>query len=176
MFKWACLAVVGVFLGLLSWMAYDIRSQLHTTGKTVNEHLPEIVDKTRTTTKTLAELAEDVRQLKELAGVTSSARDEGLVAYANGALKQIESSGGVIGLKKTFGGKGLKDQLPAREWAVGARKEAVLLTVLAKSKKELATRLSETKFGSAWMIQIGDQEPVPLLDWLRENHPPSKEL
>jgi hypothetical protein len=183
MFKWACLVVAVVFLSLLGWAAYDIRTQLtrsaegiQTTGKTVNEHLPEIVDKTRTTTETLAELAADVRQLKELAGVTGSARDQNLVAYADSVLTRIEESGGVIGLKKTLGGKGLKDQLPAKEWAVGARKEAVVLTVLAKSKKELATRLGKNKFGSAWMIQIGDQEPVPLLDWLRENHPPSREV
>jgi hypothetical protein len=176
MFKWACLAVAVLFCSFLGWIAYDIRSQLTRSGNTVNEHLPAIVEKTHKTTETLADLSEDVRQLKELAGVTGSARDQNLVAYANSALAQIESSGGVIGLKKTFGGKGLKDQLPAREWAVGARKEAVLLTAVAKSKKELATRLAKNKFQSDWMIQIGDQDPVPLLDWLREHHEPSKEL
>jgi hypothetical protein len=176
MFKWACLAVAVLFCAFLGWIAYDIRSQLTRSGQTVNEHLPAIVEKTHKTTETLAELSEDVRQLKELAGMTSSARDQNLVSYANSALAQIESSGGVIGLKKALGGKGLKDQLPAKEWGVGARKEAVLLTALAKSKKELATRLAKNKFGSDWMIQIGDQEPVPLLNWLREHHPQSNEL
>ncbi|HVK11137.1 MAG TPA: hypothetical protein VM597_20375 [Gemmataceae bacterium] len=176
MFKWACLAVAAAFCSFLGWIAYDIRSQLTRSGNTVNEHLPAIVEKTHKTTETLAELSEDVRQLKELAGVTGTARDQNLVAYANSVIAQIEASGGVIGLKKTLGGKGLKDQVPAREWTVGARKEAVVLTALAKSKKELVTRLSKNKFGSDWMIQVGDQEPVALFDWLREHHPQSKEL
>src|SRR6476620_1083787 len=100
MFKWTCLAVAVVFLTALCWMINDMRLQVrqttqmvHSTGATVNEHLPALVDKshkmtdaislhlpdivakTRLTTETLAELAEDIRQLKELAGVSSGARD-----------------------------------------------------------------------------------------------------
>jgi hypothetical protein len=200
MFKWACLAVACVFLGLLAWLANDLRLEVHQsaqivrdTGATINEslpaivdktrkstdtlaeHLPEIVEKTRTTTETLAELAEDIRQLKELAGVSTPARDKNLIAYATSVLDFIDASGGTIGLKKTLG-SGLKSPVPAREWAVGARKEALLLTVLSNSKKEFLTRLTRNKFRFPWYIQFGEKEPVTLLDWLKTNHPATKEL
>jgi hypothetical protein len=183
MFKWVCLGVGVLFLAVVIWMLNDIRQEtrrsvqtFQTTGQTVNEHLPVIVEKSRKTTETLADLAEDIRQLKELAGVSNAARDRNLVAYADGVLDAIETSGGTIGLKKLLGGSGLKDTVPAREWVVAARKEAVVLTALAKSRKELATRLGKNKFGSPWYIQVGSTEPVPLLDWLRANHAASKDV
>jgi hypothetical protein len=182
-FKWTCLGVAAAFLGFIGWVAYDIRTQLRdsaetvrTAGRTVNDHLPAVVEKTQATTETLADLAADVRQLKELAGATGGVRDQNLVAYAEGALRQVEASGGTVGLRKLLGGSGLKDQVPAREWAAGARKEAVFLVAVVRSKKELATRLATNKFGSPWYIRVGHHEPVPLLDWLREHHPPSKDL
>ena len=201
MFKWLCLAVAVIFLVVLGWMVNDIRLQVrqtshvvHDTGQTVNEHLPIIVEKsrtstdlvaehlpaiietTRTTTETLAELAEDIRQLKELLGVAHTARDQNLVAYADSVLKSIEAAGGTIGLKKSLGGSGLKHPLPAKEWAVGARKEAVYLTVVAKSKKDLVTRLANNWLGSPWYLQVEGKEPVKLLDWLEVHHAATKEL
>lgn len=201
MFKWLCLLTAIAFLAGLTWMINDVRLEIHrssellrTTGTTVNEKLPtivekvqksadsisesapEIVEKIRKSSETLAELAEDIRQLKELMGVANTARDKSLVAYADSILDLIESSGGSVGLKKSFGGSGLKATLPAREWVVGARKEALFLTVVAKSKLELATRLSENKFGSSWYVQFRDKEPVSLLDWLKTHHDATKEL
>lgn len=201
MFKWICLAVAVIFLMVLLWLVNDVRMQIressqvvHATGQSINDHLPTIVDKTRKTTdtvaenlpeivektrkatETMAELAEDIRQLKELAGVSSSARDKNLVAYAESVLECIEASGGTIGLKRPLGGSGLKNPLPAREWSVAARKEALYLTVVAKSKKELLRRLTENKFGSPWYLQVGGQEPVTLLDWLRANHAATRDL
>jgi hypothetical protein len=146
-----------------------------TTTDTLAKHLPEMVDHVSRTATELSELAEDVRQLKELAGVTNTVRDKNLVAYANSVLKMIESSGGVIGVKKTFG-QGLKNTRPAAEWAVGARKEALFLSLIVKSKKEMLTRLARTKFGSPWYIELPGKEPRTLLDWLKENHPESREL
>jgi hypothetical protein len=146
-----------------------------TTTDTVVKNLPEMVEHVGRTATELAELAEDVRQLKELAGVTNTVRDKNLVSYANSVLKTVESSGGVIGVKKTFG-SGLKNTRPAAEWAVGARKEALFLSLLVKSKKEMLTRLARTKFGSPWYIELPGKEPQMLLDWLKENHPESREL
>jgi hypothetical protein len=201
MFKWVCLGVAVVFLVLLTWMLNDLRLEVRRSGqmvqeagRTINENLPgivektrkttdtlaenlpELVEKTRTTADTLAELAADLRQLKELAGVANTVRDKNLVAYATSLLDAIDASGGQIGLKKTFGGSGLKNLVPAKEWVVSARKEALLLTVLARSKTELMTRLAKNKFGSHWYIQIGDKEPMTLMDWLKANHPATKEL
>lgn len=201
MFQWACLGVAAVFLAAVTWLLNDVRLQVReatrvvdAAGRDVNEHLPaivdrtrkttdavatnlpEIVEKTRKSTETLAELAEDIRQLKDLAGVSTSARDKNLVAYADSVLDSVEASGGTIGLKKTLGGSGLKNAAPAKEWVVAARKEALVLTVVTKSKKELLTRLTDNKFGSAWYIQVGDQDPVSLLDWLRANHAATREV
>ncbi len=201
MFKWVALGTGACFLSSLLWMVNDARLEirraaelLDETGRTVNADLPAIVDRTRktadtvaahlpeimakahTTSDTLAELAADIRQLKELAGATTTARDQNLVAYANEVLKTIEASGGTIGLKKALGGRGLKNPLPAKEWAAGARKEALFLTVVARSKKELVTRLGKNMFGAHWYIQVGDVGPVPLLDWLSANHLPTREV
>jgi hypothetical protein len=183
MFKWLCLATGIIFLVVVGWMINDIRLQVHHSsqmvhevGHTVNEHLPTIVEKSRTATETLAELAEDIRQLKELVGVSHTARDQNLVAYADSVLKSIEASGGTIGLKKSLGGSELKHALPAKEWAVGARKEAVYLTVVTKSKKELVTRLANNWLGTPWYIQLEGKEAVKLLDWLKAHHAATKEL
>jgi hypothetical protein len=200
MFKWLCLGVATVFLVVAGWMINDIRLQVRRSAEVVdsaaqniNEHLPTIVQKSRQTTdalsknlppmvehaaqaaEELAELSADIRQLKELAGVTHTVRDQNLVAYANSLLKKIETSGGVIGVKKTFS-QGLKNTRPAAEWAVGARKEALFLSLLVKSKKEMLTRLAKTKFGSHWYMQMPGKEPATLLDWLKENHPESHDL
>ncbi|MDB5392122.1 MAG: hypothetical protein JWM11_7768 [Planctomycetaceae bacterium] len=201
MFKWICLVTAIIFLGAVGWMINDVRQEIrrsiqevHETGLTINEQLPPVVDKIRNSadviseslpevverikksTETLAELAEDIRQLKELVGVSNTARDKSLVAYADSVLDTIDASKGSIGLKKTFGGSGLKNVLPAREWVVGARKEALFLTVVAKSKQELLTRLVENKFGSHWYIQLENQNPVDLIDWLKANHVATGEL
>jgi len=200
MFKWICLAVAVVFLSLFAWILNDVRRVVqesrqivHTTGQTVNEHLPTIVDKTRkatdvlaenlpeivqktrTSTETLAELVEDIRQLKELAGVSNVARDKSLVSYADSVLDFLQASGGTIGVTKTFS-SGLKSTLPAKEWVVAARKEAVFLSAVTTSKSEMLRRLSQTKFGFEWYIQVGAEPPAPLETWLRANHPASKEL
>jgi hypothetical protein len=201
MFKWICLAVAVVFLSVLTWMLNDMRLELRRssellqkTGKTINEHLPAIVDKTRkttdslaehlpeivqklrTTASTVAELTEDIRQLRELVGLAGGGkRDDGLVAYANSVLGAVEKSGGVIGLKK-LGGRGLKNPVPAKEWVVGARREALVLSLLARSRAEMLTRLGKNKFGFNWYLQVGDGEPVTLIDWLKANHPPTQEL
>jgi hypothetical protein len=37
-------------------------------------------------------------------------------------------------------------------------------------------RLTRNKFGSLWYIKNGDREPVSLLDWLKANHPATREL
>jgi hypothetical protein len=149
---------------------------VQTTGETVNEHLPNILERVHTTTDTLAELAEDIRQLKQLAGLSSKARDENLVGYAESVLALIEKSGGTMG-KKKFYGRGLKDERPAREWAAGERKLTVGLTAVAGSKKDLVMRLTRSwaGLGSPWYIRVGNQQPEPLLEWLKANHPATRE-
>lgn len=195
MFKWLCLAVAVVALGVLGWMVNDMRLEVKQNSQTLNRHLPSLLDRTDRVVRvldrrlpellertekiagTFAELSEDVRQLKELwAGMNAHVRDKGLVAYANSLLTLLERQEGVIGLKKRLGGKGLKSTQPVKEWVAGARKEAFFLTFLVRSRTELLNRLCKNKFGSPWYIEPPGQEPVPLRDWLKRHHPESKDL
>lgn len=177
--KAALAAVAVVLLGLLvwfGWMLNDLRLELKRSAQTVNRDLPVILANTRQSTETLAEVSRDIKDLRNLAGVEDVPRDTTLVAYADSVLDLIESQkDAVVGTEKLIG-TALDDPVPAAEWAAGARKEAVWLTFRAKSKGELLDRLTESKFGSPWKIQFGDAEPVPLRDWLVENHPPTGEV
>jgi gas vesicle protein len=153
----------------------EVVDKVKASTDTISESLPEIVDRVDRTTEVIAELAEDIRQLKELAGITSGKRDENLVAYANSVMKTIEASGGTIGVKKLTS-RGLKNTLPAAEWVVGARKEALILAILVKSKKEMLNRMGKTKLGLYWYIEFAGKEPVTLIDWLKEHHAETKAI
>ena len=52
----------------------------------------------------------------------------------------------------------------------------VLLAILAKSKKEMLTRLGKTKLGLNWYLEMPGKEPMPLIEWLKENHAETKAL
>lgn len=201
MFKWACLTVATGFLAVLLWMVNDLRIEIrHSTqliqdsGQSVKQHLPAIVDRTEKTSNTLskhlpdmmekahtsvdtvAELAADIRQIKELLVGHNPPKDASLVAYATSVLQAIEASGGTVGQKKLTFGKGLKNALPAKDWVHSARLEATYLAFVAKSKKDLVTRLSKSKLGFAWYIEVGAAEPQPLLDWLEAHHAETREI
>lgn len=172
----AASAVLLVVLIWFGWMLNDLRIELKRSAQTVNRDLPVILSNTRKSTETLAEVSRDIKDLRDLAGVQDAPRDETLVAYADDILDLIESRpDATIGTEKIVG-KELSDPLPASAWVAGARKEAVWLTFRAKSKRELLDRLTESKFGSPWKIKAGDGEPVPLREWLIENHPPTAEV
>jgi hypothetical protein len=213
LFRWLCLGVAVVFLGIAGWMINDIRLQVRRsaevvkrTGENVNEHLPtaveksrqtaevlrqhlpdvvektrratdtltehlpEIVDRVDKTTEVVAELADDIKQLKELAGLGGTKRDENLVAYTNGVLKTIAASEGTVGAKKVVG-KGLKSTQPAAEWVAGKRKWTTLMLLKFKSKKEVVIWLTK-----GWYIEFPNKEPVPLLQWLIQHHDETKAL
>jgi ABC-type transporter Mla subunit MlaD len=160
-------------------LAHNLPEVVEKTRRTTDalaDNLPRIVEQAGKTAEALADLAEDVRQLKELAGLDSKVRDQNLVAYANSVLKKVETSGGTVGKKKTIG-HGLKNARPAAEWAVGARKEALLLSLLVGSKKEMLRRLARTAvLGSDWYIQTPGKPAVTLYEWIKENHPESRGL
>ena len=157
---------------ILIFLLNDLRREFHRTGETVNRHLPEILEKTRTSTETLARLSDDIRQLRDLAGATGP-RDATLAKYADELLDTIEAAGADarIGVEAIIG-TGLKDARPAKEWTTDARKEAVFLTFTASSRQELLERLTKTKIGRDWLIQEGQTAtPVKLIDWLNAKHP-----
>src|SRR5262249_50059334 len=114
----------------------EVVDKVRTATDTVTESLPRVVERVDKTGERVAELAEDLRQRTELAGLKGEARDKGVVAYADSVLKLIASSGGNIGTKKTVG-KGLKNPRPATEWVESARREAALMAVLGRTKKQM---------------------------------------
>ena len=175
-FRWTCLTFAAVVVVGLGWMVNDIRIAIKANIRKLDENLPEILANTKKSTTTLAVLADDIKQLRNLAGVSSGSRDRSLVVYADRLLDLIESSGGQVGLQKKIFGSGLKDLLPANEWVVAARKEALWLSFRAKSKREILERLTKNKFGSAWHIQFENGKPKPLLDWLAEQDPETAEF
>ncbi len=157
--------LVGVIVALgLGWLLNDLRLQFRATSATVNAKLPSILEKAETSAAALAELSEDVRQLRDLAGATGP-RDATLAAYADVILDRIETSNAMIGTKSRLS-KSLNDPVPAAEWTAAARKEALWLTFRAKSKSELLARLTENKFGSEWQVQPPGGEPQPLRQWV----------
>ncbi len=167
MFKWTCLALAVVTILGLGLVIIDLRAEVKHISATVNANLGEIMVNTRETTETLAILADDIKQLRDLAGATTGTpRDRTLVAYADRLLDLIESTDAVIGLDKKVFGEGLKDTSLAKEWAIDARKEALWLTFRVTSREEFVERLCKNKFGSDWYIQESDADPIPLIEWL----------
>ncbi|MBI5367499.1 MAG: hypothetical protein HZA54_10720 [Planctomycetes bacterium] len=172
MFRWSALAIALLACAVLGWVVFDLRRDLKRTTETVNQNLPRILEHTQKTTQVLANLSEDVRALRDLAGLADGAggavRDPSLVRYADDVLDRIEASGAQIGLAKKVFGSGLKDLLPAAEWVRGARKEALWLAFRATSREELLRGIGQNMYGSKWFIQAAGKEPVELETWVRE--------
>jgi hypothetical protein len=169
MTRWLYPTLATVVSLALLLMLNDLRLQARRSTQTINQKLPEILDKTRKSADTLAALSEDVKKLRTLAGATDAARDATLVDFATHILDRVEQVDGVIGLKPKLIGDALKETLPAREWVVDARKEALLLVFRAHSKDELLDRLCKNKYGSDWYIQPKDAPALTLRDWITKN-------
>ena len=177
MFRWLYFGLAVVAVGAVLLLLNDLRLQMKAAAVTINDKLPRILDKTEKSAETLATLSADIREIRDLAGLPqNSTHDRTLVRYADRVLDLIEASGGMVGTKPLIGGGDtLKDPQPAAEWARAARKEALWQTLRVKSHEELLKRLSETKFGTSWQIQLEGGKPVPLADWVRERLPPARE-
>jgi hypothetical protein len=153
----------------------EVVEKVRTSTDTVSKHLPKVIDRVDKTTEVVAGLAEDVRQLKELAGIGKEPRDKTVAAYASSVLKKIAESGGEIGVRRPPL-KGLRNKKPAAEWVEGERTEAALMAILGRSKKQMLKAIATTKWGGNWYIELPGQKPVKLLDWLKENHEETKAL
>jgi hypothetical protein len=176
MFKWCWLTVAVIVGGALLWMVNDLRVQARLTVDSVNRNLPEILEKTRSTADTMATLSQDIKQLRELVVGDGASRDGNIVAYESEILSLIENSGGKIGVKKMLGG-GLSDPVPAREWVTRERKAALWDLARSRSKADLLTRIGHSAvLKRAWYIDTGGRETTALVDWVKGNHPASREL
>jgi hypothetical protein len=154
----------------MSQTTREVGGEITRASKTINKDLPDIVKNTRASTKALAKLTEELNQFRKLAGGTDRPAEEGLSAYANGLLELIQKAGGKVGLKNPLGTGLLFDQA-AEKWVELVRPQALALIFLAKNRSDYLNKLAGT-----YSIQVGDKQPRPLKEWIRENHPPSKVL
>lgn len=171
-FRWACFGLAVVAIAVLLWMVNDMRGELKRTNDTVNRHLPQILDNAKVATDTMARLSKDIESLRDLAGLTAPS-DRSLALYADSVLDFLDAQTGQVGLEKKLG-SGLKDLVPVADWVRETRREALWLTFRASSKVELLDRLCTNKFGSKWIYAPAAGTPVPLVDFLRQQHADSK--
>jgi hypothetical protein len=142
----------------------------------VGDDLPDIVQKSRAFADTASSATKDIEQLKKALAKMKADRDPALVAYANEILALVEGSGAVIGQRPLTGFGGLKSPIPAREWVLNAQQEASVLVLLTKSRADLAARLTSNVLGSPYVMQFPDGKRIAILDWLKANHPTTREL
>jgi len=171
-FRWVALAVAAAFGATLLWMLNDLRIEAKRASTTVNEHLPQVLANVQQSTAAMAQLAKDLENLRDLAGVANVSRDRSLVGYADEILDLLEKQPGAIGLDKVLG-SGMKSTVPVAEWVRAARKEAIWLTFRANSKRELLERLGKTKFGADWYYAPPTGAPVRLIDFIAHQLPPA---
>lgn len=174
-FRWSCFALATLAIAALLWMVNDLRVEAKRTNAMVSAQLPAVLHNVKIATDTLAHVAKDIESLRDLTGLASAPGDRSLVQYADSVLDFLETQQGTIGRTKVIG-QGLKDVVPAQDWVTGARKEALWLSFRASSKQELLDRLGKTKFGEHWMFAPPAGPPVPLIDFLKKNHPGSATL
>lgn len=175
MFKWVCLAVAVIALGVFGWMVNDMRSEVAHTNEIVNKRLPEIIENVRVGTETLANVAKDIESLRDLAGFAGGPNNRSLVRYADSALDFLAAQHGEVGLRKVVG-SGLKDTMSVQDWVRDTRREALWLTFRADTEAELLDCLGHNKFGTPWLFAAPGAAPVAIVDYLKQHHPESKTL
>jgi hypothetical protein len=179
LFKWVCLGLAAIAAGVVIYLLDDARRELKRTNQLVHDHVPEILANAKLASETVARLAKDLESMRDLAGLSASASasgDRALATYADSVLDFLERQPGGIGLEQLIGDK-LKGVVPAADWARDARKEALWLTFRARTRAELLERLGKNKLGSPWhYAPPGGAAPVPLIDFLKQQHPESAKL
>jgi len=143
----------------------------------LNDQLPRLLANAETTTDNLANLSDSFAQYKGLMGnVHGASQNKELFSYGSSILDLIAGQNATLGTKTAGAERGTKQAIPAKQWASGARKENHFLSLIAASKADVLHGLARTNSASPWFIRIEDQAPRLLADWIREKHPPSKEV
>jgi hypothetical protein len=107
--------------------------------------------------------------------VHTASQNKGLFSYGMSLLSFLGGQSATIGVKKP-GQEALQRAVPAKQWASAAQKDAHFLSLIAKTKDEVLHGLARTGSSAPLHIQVGDQPPRLLADWLKESHPESKGL
>ncbi|MCA9136266.1 MAG: hypothetical protein KDB00_05895 [Planctomycetales bacterium] len=196
MFKWACLTTAIVFGLVVLYMIHDLKrdvtgslqsaqqavSKANVALETVNDKLPTIVDEVKKGTETLSGVAEDVKLLKSVAGISQNDRGlRGIANYVDEIQRALgdETEGKDATIKvEAVIGSSLKDVESAREFLVGLNKEAIYILAVAKSKEEALWRVCHGGLPrrAPYYIAFPNEEPVLLDTFIKQIHPESANL
>lgn len=122
----------------------------------------------------LKELTLQIKELRELAGLQGDYQRD-LVRYAASVLDRLEALAEQEVVVTTKGPGGKRESL--REWIVGARREALALVFVQKSKQGVLRELGQSlALNRTFHLRFPDGREVALVEWLRENHPETAAL
>jgi len=164
-----------------------ILAQTERGSKALEEHLPlllarteKLLDHSEMAVDNISEVADGFKQYKGLMGVVhAAAQTKSIFSYGSSILSFLSGSSASdakIGSKAAAGSALRRGAVPAKEWAAQAQNDAHFISLGAKTREEMLHGLPRTKSASPLHIQIGDQAPRLLADWLKEKHPESKDV
>ena len=163
--------------GQLDQRLPKILTEAEQIGSTTNKQLPSLLARTEAAVDNLAALSEDMRHYQGLLGtVHAAAQDKDLLAYGGSLLNLIGGQQAIIGVKKSPTEPKLQQALPAKEWAKASKKQVQFLSVAAGSRAEVLHALTRSKSAAPLFVQLKDQAPRLLFDWIKEMHLVSKDL
>lgn len=197
-FRWICLGMACLFGVILLWMISDFKRRMiasvsradlalkkvNESVEEVNNNLPEVIGEIRKTSNTLSRVADDVELLKSVAGVSNENVDRGfrgLAIYAD-EIQQLladhaEGQDAHILVEEVIGSD-LRVVETVAEFLVGLNREMIAAILpLSKSRQEVLYRATRSSFRrKPYYIQFGTADPIPLEEYLREHHAPSRDL
>src|SRR5262249_26942231 len=120
-------------------------------------------------------LSDSFAQYKGLMGtVHRTGQNKELLAYGSSILDLIAGQNATIGPRKAAPERAPRPALPAKQWAGAARKDNHFLSLIAASKADVLHGLARTNSAAPLVIQLENQAPRLLADWIRDVHPESK--
>ncbi len=196
-FKWACLGSAIIFACILMWMIADFKnkmvialrnaentvSQVRFSVDKVNHRMPSMLSEIHTTSRTLKGLADDVELIKEVAGVGEEAKDRGIRSLAvyvrevQDLLQQKSEDSNATVLIEEVVGSDLKEVDTLKAFLVGVNKEMLVILTLSNSNEETLYRICHSGIRrKPYYIQLENEDPIKLEDYIRQHHPESREL
>jgi hypothetical protein len=151
-----------------------ILDQTESATKTINTQLPVLLVHSEIAVDNISELSDGFKQYKGLFSfLHGDKKDAGLASYGGSILSFLGGAKALIGVKPGPDGK-LKQAVPAKQWAAAAERDVNFLSLTSKSKSELLHGLAKTNTTAPLHIQVENQPPRLLSDFLKEQHPDSK--
>lgn len=140
--------------------------------------LPKLVITSEAALTSVAELSDSFGQYKGLLGIVHApSQKPSLMSYGASLLGFLGgTTNATVGQKKPGTNGPLTKTMPASEFAAAATKDLNFFGVAGSSKADVLHGIAKTASPSPWHIQVGDAAPKPLADWVKENHPDSKDM